>query len=102
MEDIKRVISFDSVEEFWGYVHPAKGLMINIDVLFNSLYNNIVPPSQLPQKANYYLFKVRGSANAMYESRITTWETGRDHSRLGRRGEQSWRKMEYTTSQGEE
>ncbi|TFY54045.1 hypothetical protein EVG20_g9868 [Dentipellis fragilis] len=39
MEDIKRVISFDSVEEFWG------------------LYNNIVPPSQLPQKANYYLFK---------------------------------------------
>ncbi|KAF8745600.1 hypothetical protein AX14_006918 [Amanita brunnescens Koide BX004] len=39
MEDIKRVISFDSVEEFWG------------------LYNNIVPPSALPQKANYYLFK---------------------------------------------
>ena len=22
MEDIKKVISFDSVEEFWGYVHP--------------------------------------------------------------------------------
>lgn len=40
MEDIKRVITFDSVEEFWG------------------LYNNIVAPSQLPQKANYYLFKV--------------------------------------------
>lgn len=40
MDDIKQVISFDSVEEFWG------------------LYNNIVPPSQLPQKANYYLFKV--------------------------------------------
>jgi len=39
MEDIKRVISFDSVEEFWG------------------LYNNIIPPSQLPPKANYYLFK---------------------------------------------
>lgn len=39
MEDIKRVISFDSVEEFWG------------------LYNNIIPPSALPQKANYYLFK---------------------------------------------
>ncbi|KAG6878391.1 hypothetical protein C0993_007573 [Termitomyces sp. T159_Od127] len=39
MEDIKSVISFDSVEEFWG------------------LYNNIIPPSQLPQKANYYLFK---------------------------------------------
>jgi len=39
MEDIKQVITFDSVEEFWG------------------LYNNIVPPSQLPQRANYYLFK---------------------------------------------
>jgi len=47
MEDIKRVISFDSVEEFWG------------------LYNNIIPPSQLPSKANYYLFK---------EGIIPAWE----------------------------
>jgi len=47
MDDIKRVISFDSVEEFWG------------------LYNNIVPPSQLPQKANYYLFR---------EGIIPAWE----------------------------
>ncbi|KIJ21692.1 hypothetical protein PAXINDRAFT_123759 [Paxillus involutus ATCC 200175] len=47
MDDIKRVISFDSVEEFWG------------------LYNHIVPPSQLPQKANYYLFK---------EGIIPAWE----------------------------
>ncbi|KAJ3737168.1 eukaryotic translation initiation factor 4E class I [Lentinula guzmanii] len=47
MEDIKRVISFDSVEEFWG------------------LYNNIVPPSSLPSKANYYLFK---------EGIIPAWE----------------------------
>ncbi|KAF9531986.1 eukaryotic translation initiation factor 4E class I [Crepidotus variabilis] len=47
MEDIKRVISFDSVEEFWG------------------LYNNIIPPSALPQKANYYLFK---------EGIIPAWE----------------------------
>ncbi|KAJ1311069.1 hypothetical protein OPQ81_009573 [Rhizoctonia solani] len=39
MEDIKRLIKFDSVEEFWG------------------LYNNIIPPSKLPPKANYYLFK---------------------------------------------
>ncbi|CAO1615333.1 unnamed protein product [Sympodiomycopsis kandeliae] len=38
-EDLNKVITFDSVEEFWG------------------LYNNIVPPSELPQKANYYLFK---------------------------------------------
>lgn len=47
MEDIKRVVSFDSVEEFWG------------------LYNNIIPPSALPQKANYYLFK---------EGIIPAWE----------------------------
>ena len=40
MDDIRKVVSFDSVEEFWG------------------LYNNIVPPSLLPGKANYYLFKV--------------------------------------------
>ncbi|KAK4685735.1 translation initiation factor 4E, partial [Tremellales sp. Uapishka_1] len=39
MDDIRKVVTFDSVEEFWG------------------TYNNIVPPSQLPQKANYYLFK---------------------------------------------
>jgi translation initiation factor 4E len=31
----------------------------------NSLYNNIIPPSQLPQKANYYLFK---------EGIIPAWE----------------------------
>lgn len=39
MDDIRKIVSFKSVEEFWG------------------LYNNIVPPSQLPNKANYYMFK---------------------------------------------
>lgn len=38
-EDLNKVVTLDSVEEFWG------------------LYNNIIPPSELPQKANYYLFK---------------------------------------------
>lgn len=38
-EDLNKVVDFDSVEEFWG------------------LYNNIIPPSALPPKANYYLFK---------------------------------------------
>ncbi|KAG8834369.1 eukaryotic translation initiation factor 4E [Serendipita sp. 399] len=47
MDDIKKVVSFESVEEFWG------------------LFNNIVPPSSLPQRANYYLFK---------ESIIPAWE----------------------------
>jgi hypothetical protein len=85
MEDIKRVINFDSVEEFWGYVIPAYGIkdVNQLMFFFNSLYNNIVPPSQLPQKANYYLFKVRGSANAIDGGRIMC-ETGGDHSRLGR------------------
>lgn len=38
-EEMNKVVDFDSVEEFWG------------------LYNNVIPPSALPQKANYYLFK---------------------------------------------
>lgn len=38
-EALVKVISFDSVEEFWG------------------LYNNIVPPSMIHPNSNYYLFK---------------------------------------------
>ncbi|BGP34352.1 eukaryotic translation initiation factor 4E [Rhodotorula toruloides] len=38
-EALTKVISFQSVEEFWG------------------LYNNIVPPSILGANSNYYLFK---------------------------------------------
>jgi len=38
-EDQIKVVTVDSVEEFWG------------------LYNNVIPPSDLPAKANYYLFK---------------------------------------------
>ncbi|WFD29865.1 eukaryotic translation initiation factor 4E [Malassezia sp. CBS 17886] len=37
--NLHRVVDIQSVEAFWG------------------LYNNIVPPSNLPQSANYYLFK---------------------------------------------
>ncbi|POR39109.1 Translation Initiation Factor Eif4e [Tolypocladium paradoxum] len=36
---LKEVITFDSVEEFWG------------------VYNNVAPVSELPQKADYHLFK---------------------------------------------
>ncbi|KAK2733663.1 eukaryotic translation initiation factor 4E [Myotisia sp. PD_48] len=36
---LKEVVSFNSVEEFWG------------------IYNNIAPASQLPLKADYHLFK---------------------------------------------
>jgi len=46
LDDIRKVVQFDSVEEFWG------------------VYNNIVLPSQLPGKANYYLFKVRPQLTA--------------------------------------
>lgn len=38
-ESLAKVISFQSVEHFWG------------------LYNNIVPPSNLGANSNYYLFK---------------------------------------------
>lgn len=37
--NLHKVVNIKSVEEFWG------------------MYNNIVPPSTLPQTANYYLFK---------------------------------------------
>lgn len=36
---LKEVITFDSIEEFWG------------------VYNNVAPVSDLPQKADYHLFK---------------------------------------------
>ncbi|RDA93255.1 hypothetical protein CP533_6517 [Ophiocordyceps camponoti-saundersi (nom. inval.)] len=36
---LKEVITFNSVEEFWG------------------VYNNVAPVSELPQKADYHLFK---------------------------------------------
>jgi len=38
-EQLQEVMSFESVEEFWG------------------LYNNIVPPSHIATNSNYYLFK---------------------------------------------
>ncbi|KDQ13700.1 hypothetical protein BOTBODRAFT_365883 [Botryobasidium botryosum FD-172 SS1] len=75
MDDIKKVISFDSVEEFWGCVASdfcflssllcSGFLTCDANLVLNRLYNNIVPPSQLPQKANYYLFK---------ENIIPAWE----------------------------
>ena len=37
--NLHKVVEIKTVEEFWG------------------LYNDIVPPSNLPQSANYYLFK---------------------------------------------
>lgn len=76
MEDIKRVISFDSVEEFWGYAQLSTIRFFNFTDPDFSLYNNIIPPSQLPQKANYYLFKVRFQSH-----RISCLLTG--HPRRG-------------------
>lgn len=67
MDNVRPVVSFNSVEEFWGYVFSSYAvLQARADpepvCLYLSLYNNIVPPSQLPPKANYYLFKVRRSS----------------------------------------
>lgn len=68
MADIRKVVAFESVEEFWG------------------LYNNIVPPSQLPGKANYYLFKV-GHTSLTRASLMS----GQHHASLGRRRQQARR-----------
>lgn len=78
MADIRKVVSFDSVEEFWG------------------LYNNIIPPSQLPGKANYYLFKVGSFNGLLFRSDILIeWH----YSGLGGPSKQEWRKMVYSSTQ---
>jgi len=59
MDDIRKVVQFDSVEEFWG------------------TYNNIVPPSQLPGKANYYLFKVSRPNRPQLTDRTTSCLLGK-------------------------
>ena len=60
-----------------------------------SLYNNIVPPSNLPPKANYYLFKVR-LWHCFSFLDLSSSGAGRNHSSLGRCGQQRWWQMEYT------
>lgn len=95
MEDIKRVISFDSVEEFWGYAQTAFGAGTLISRRYR-LYNNIVPPSTLPQKANYYLFKVRTALCeecVMLKPRFA--HVGGYHPCMGGRGEQKRWQVEY-------
>lgn len=68
MDDIKRLIKFDSVEEFWGYVPTRSDLYWHeLTVVACRLYNNIVSPSKLPAKANYYLFKVCFARVALYQ-----------------------------------
>ena len=86
MEDIRKVVTFDSVEEFWG------------------LYNNIVPPSQLPGKANYYLFKVglmgHRTTTRGREGRLIC--SGRDHARMGGPAEQRRWQMVHPGPEGED
>lgn len=102
MEDIKRVITFDSVEEFWGCVGLLASISFcSVDGMFTRLYNNIVPPSQLPQKANYYLFKVGGfswTSGSVYS--IADLGVGGNYPRLGGRGQQKRWQMEHSASSG--
>jgi hypothetical protein len=66
------------------------------------MYNNIVPPSKLPPKADYFLFRVSlqtpsswtAAARALtrFETSLGT-QTGRYHPSLGGRGEQGWWQM---------
>lgn len=98
MEDIKKVISFASVEEFWGLVTSFLYPRLEANRPYR-LYNHIVPPSQLPQKANYYLFKACRSHCAFILTQLIS-PTGRYHTCMGRRGKQAWWQMEYTTAEG--
>jgi hypothetical protein len=61
MDDIRKVVAVDSVEEFWG------------------MYNNIVPPSQLPGKANYYMFRVSTESSTSW-GRVSAVLTSRKPS----------------------
>jgi translation initiation factor 4E len=49
---LKEVITFDSVEEFWGYSHHDYCLW-----LIDRIFNNISKTSEIPLKSDYALFK---------------------------------------------
>jgi translation initiation factor 4E len=61
-ENLKKVFTFSTVEEFWWYVCLSL-IMIESNsslltfVLYYSLYNNILPPTKLAVGSNYHLFK---------------------------------------------
>jgi hypothetical protein len=59
-----------------------------------------MPPSHLPSKANYYLFKVCYLLSPSASS--LTDVSGGHHSRLGRRCQQKRREMEHPVAQGQE
>jgi translation initiation factor 4E len=48
---LKEVITFDSVEEFWGY-H-----LVFTNLLTSRIFNNISKTSEIPLKSDYALFK---------------------------------------------
>jgi translation initiation factor 4E len=57
---LKEVITFDSVEEFWGvYVSHSGSRSLYFDIFscLTTTQNNVSPVSELPQKADYHLFK---------------------------------------------
>jgi len=52
---LKEVITFDSVEEFWGYQLSASDLFVA--VLNCRIFNNIAKTSEIPLKTDYAHFK---------------------------------------------
>ena len=52
---LKEVITFDSVEEFWGYV--LSSFISCLDCVNSSIFNNISKVSEIPLKSDYALFK---------------------------------------------
>jgi len=53
---LKEVITFDSVEEFWGYFFSpiSSGVWMVVD---SRIFNNISKVSEIPLKSDYALFK---------------------------------------------
>lgn len=53
-DNLKEVITFDSVEEFWGCANPSYLMLVSDQA---RVYNNIAKATELSQKSDYHLFK---------------------------------------------
>ena len=104
MEDIKRVINFDSVEEFWGCVIDRRHARCCFPILM--LFTQSVctttssrPPS-FPKRQIIIFSRSVSLLPPASLNLLIVKHTGRDHSCLGGRGQQGRRQVEHSASKG--
>ncbi len=84
---LKKVITFDSVEEFWGiYVscrprRPFHARCLGAYAMCLLLQNNIAPVSDLALKSDYHLFKEGRAARVGGHEESSTAASGRTRSK---------------------